>query len=216
MNNKLNLEKLIPITILGIALFIGLTIGIITPKVTKNTTTENTEEMSEEITTEIATSADVETPTVPLEDIDGNEEDISTEQYIESEPLYESTTEKITEENITTEYIVDSTTQDVNTESPEESKNMTYLGKYTLTAYCPCEYCCGKTDGITASGTQATAGRTVGCNSLPFGTVISINGCQYVVEDRGGMNSNVIDIFFNTHQEALNFGRQTADVYIVN
>ena len=56
-------------------------------------------------------------------------------------------------------------------------------------------------------------GRTVACNSLPFGTRIVINGNVYVVEDRGGMANNVIDVFFNSHQEALNFGVKYADVY---
>ena len=32
----------------------------------------------------------------------------------------------------------------------------TYLGTFTTTAYCGCSYCCGKSDGITASGTYAT------------------------------------------------------------
>lgn len=89
------------------------------------------------------------------------------------------------------------------------------LGTYSLTAYCPCASCCGSATGITASGTRATAGRTVACNSLPFGTKISINGNIYTVEDRGGMGGNVIDIFFNSHSEALAFGRQSAEVFIV-
>ena len=42
---------------------------------------------------------------------------------------------------------------------------------------------------------------------------IVINGNVYVVEDRGGMANNVIDVFFNSHQEALNFGVKYADVY---
>lgn len=90
-----------------------------------------------------------------------------------------------------------------------------YLGGYTLTAYCACEQCCGKSDGITASGTVATQGRTVACNSLPFGTVLSINGHEYTVEDTGGMRDGVIDVFFDDHQEAIEFGVQYADVYKV-
>ena len=35
------------------------------------------------------------------------------------------------------------------------------LGTFKLTAYCACEKCCGKSDGITASGTKATEGRTI-------------------------------------------------------
>lgn len=208
MKKNFNYETLMPVISLGVALLIGLIIGINIP----NTKDNNTTEATTETIIELATPIDMASPTDLLETIDASEEDISTEQHIEPESLYEDY-DDATEEIITTEYYVEPTTQAPTTETPE---GMTYIGTYSLTAYCPCEYCCGKTDGITASGTQATAGRTVGCNSLPFGTVISINDYQYVVEDRGGMSSNVIDIYFDTHQEALNFGRQTADVYIVN
>ena len=82
----------------------------------------------------------------------------------------------------------------------------------TLTAYCPCVKCCGKSDGITASGTQATAGRTVAVDTrlIPYRTEISIDGKTYVAEDCGGkVKAYTIDVFFNSHEEALNFGRQT-------
>lgn len=83
----------------------------------------------------------------------------------------------------------------------------------TATAYCPCMQCCGKTDGITATGTKATAGRTVAVDPsiIPYGTKLIINGNTYIAEDCGGAikGANRIDIFFNTHEEALQFGRQT-------
>ena len=87
----------------------------------------------------------------------------------------------------------------------------------TLTAYCPCVKCCGKFDGITASGTQATAGRTVAVDTrlIPYGTEISIDGKTYVAEDCGGkVKGYTIDVFFDSHEEALNFGRQTKTVKI--
>ena len=87
----------------------------------------------------------------------------------------------------------------------------------TLTAYCPCVKCCGKSDGITASGTQATAGRTVAVDTrlIPYGTEISIDGKTYIAEDCGGkVKGYTIDVFFNSHEEALNFGRQTKIVKI--
>lgn len=81
------------------------------------------------------------------------------------------------------------------------------LGEYRISAYCPCEKCCLKSDGITASGTQATAGRTAAMNGVPFGTKIVIDGHEYTVEDRGrGLGSKIIDIYFDTHDEALNSG----------
>ena len=87
----------------------------------------------------------------------------------------------------------------------------------TLTAYCPCVKCCGKSDGITASGTQATAGRTVAVDTrlIPYGTEISIDGKTYVAEDCGGkVKGYTIDVFFDSHEEALTFGRQTKTVKI--
>ncbi len=91
----------------------------------------------------------------------------------------------------------------------------TYLGNFKLTAYCACSKCCGKSDGITASGTKATQGRTVAMGGVPLGTKISINGKTYVVEDRGTVYGHV-DIFFNSHSAALQFGKKYADVYLVN
>lgn len=85
-------------------------------------------------------------------------------------------------------------------------KTLVSLGEYRISAYCPCERCCGWSTGITASGTQATAGRTVAMNDVPFGTHIIIDGHEYVVEDTGGFNSKLVDVFFNTHEEALNSG----------
>ena len=89
------------------------------------------------------------------------------------------------------------------------------IGDYKLTAYCSCEKCCGKWSQFnkTASGTTPQQGRTVACNSLEFGTKIVINGSVYTVEDTGNMGTNVIDIYFNSHEAALNFGVQYAEVY---
>ena len=91
------------------------------------------------------------------------------------------------------------------------------LGTFKLTAYCPCYKCCGKTDGITSSGTRATQGRTIAVdkNIIPIGTKVVINGNTYTAEDTGGaIKGNRIDIYFNNHQEALNFGVQYKEVFI--
>ncbi len=79
---------------------------------------------------------------------------------------------------------------------------------YKITAYCPCTKCCGKTNGITASGARATAGVTVAASSkFAFGTKLNINGHIYTVQDRGGaIKGNKIDIFVNSHAEALAWG----------
>ena len=89
---------------------------------------------------------------------------------------------------------------------------------YKITAYCPCSKCCGKSNGITASGTKAKAGRTVAASSkFAMGTKLNINGHIYTVEDRGGaIKGNKIDIFVNTHAEALQWGVRYLPVSVVN
>lgn len=98
------------------------------------------------------------------------------------------------------------------TEQPEEPAAEYDEITVTATAYCPCKKCCGKTDGITSTGAKATAGRTIAVDPsiIPYGTEVIINGHTYVAEDCGGaVKGNDIDIFFNSHEEALQFGRQT-------
>ena len=95
-----------------------------------------------------------------------------------------------------------------------------YAEEWIASAYCPCIKCCGKTDGITASGIKAKPNHTVAVNWLPFGTVLKINGKKYYVEDRGARSvfgdklnhKKRLDIFFASHKEALNFGKQKVEV----
>lgn len=76
--------------------------------------------------------------------------------------------------------------------------------------------CCGSLDGITASGTHAEVGRTVACNTLPFGTVVWIDGIgERVVEDRGGMRGNVIDVLCHDHAECAAITQRGVDVWEV-
>ena len=89
--------------------------------------------------------------------------------------------------------------------------------KVVATAYCPCVKCCGKTDGITATGTKATAGRTIAVDPrmIPYGSKIYIDGHEYIAEDCGGaIKEDRIDIFYDTHEEALRFGRKTLEIEI--
>lgn len=89
---------------------------------------------------------------------------------------------------------------------------------YKITAYCSCAKCCGKTNGITAMGTKATAGRTVATSAkFTFGTKLNINGHTYTVEDRGGaIQGNKIDLYVNSHAEALAWGVRYLPVSVVN
>jgi len=92
---------------------------------------------------------------------------------------------------------------------------------YKVTAYCPCEICCGEwSDGFTYSGDLAHEGATIAADlsKLPLGTVVEIEGLgQRVVQDIGGViNGNEIDLFFYSHQAALEFGVQYLEVTMVN
>ena len=90
-------------------------------------------------------------------------------------------------------------------------------GIYKVTAYCSCIKCCGKTSGVTASGVKAQANHTIAAPaSFAFGTKVKINGTTYVVEDRGGaIQGNRIDIYMNSHQEALAWGVRYLELEIV-
>ncbi|MCE5295403.1 MAG: 3D domain-containing protein [Chlamydiales bacterium] len=86
----------------------------------------------------------------------------------------------------------------------------------TVTAYTASYEECGKTDGITASGTRAIEGRTVACDFLSFGTQVIISGQTYTVEDRiGSGHPSKLDVYMEDRQEALRFGRRQLEVEIL-
>ena len=100
----------------------------------------------------------------------------------------------------------------------KKKSNYKYVGEFKITAYCPCASCCGKSNGITASGTHATAGRTIAADTsrFSFGTKLKIGDNVYTVEDTGGaINGNRIDMFCGSHSEALQWGVRYMDVYVV-
>lgn len=114
-------------------------------------------------------------------------------------------------------------------ESESEVLEFVSLGEFKVTAYCSCHKCCGKwaenrpldADGneivYTASGAVAEAGKTVAVDTdlIPFGTTVVINGCEYIAQDTGSaVKGNVVDIYFDDHQQALNWGCKYLTVYV--
>lgn len=99
----------------------------------------------------------------------------------------------------------------------QEKATSAKIETYKVTAYCSCSKCCGKTTGTTASGTKATAGRTVAASSkFAFGTKVNIGGHIYTVEDRGGaISGNRIDVYVNSHAQALQWGVKYLPVSVV-
>ena len=87
------------------------------------------------------------------------------------------------------------------------------LGVWKCTAYCKGSCCNGRNAGRTASGAPMVVGRTVAVGHLPFGTVLKINGTEYVVEDRGTPYGH-IDVLYADHTTASNHGVQYKEVWI--
>lgn len=94
------------------------------------------------------------------------------------------------------------------------------LGTFVITGYCPCSICCGKWSNpqnpVTASGAKAVAGYTIGVDPSVFkyGTKVIINNHVYEAQDTGGsISGKHIDMYFNTHREALAWGKKKIEVF---
>ena len=104
------------------------------------------------------------------------------------------------------------------------------LGEFKLTAYCSCEKCCGKralnrpkdesgkdivygsTGEVLIAGTSIAVDPSV----IPYGSQVEINGNTYTAHDTGGaIKGNRIDVYFDNHQDALNFGVQCEEVFLI-
>lgn len=93
----------------------------------------------------------------------------------------------------------------------------------TVTHYDVCEVCCGKTDGITATGVQAAPYITVAVDPavIPLGSDVLVDYGDgelhyYRADDTGAaVRGNRIDLCVESHAEAVALGRKTATVYWV-
>lgn len=108
---------------------------------------------------------------------------------------------------------------------PEEAEPVS-LGVYRITAYCACEKCCGewaknRPNGIVkgAAGIALTPGYSA-ASPLPFGTELYIEGYgDVVIQDRTAQwvidkyEGKIVDIYFDNHDEALEFGCKWLNVY---
>lgn len=92
-------------------------------------------------------------------------------------------------------------------------------GPYTVTAYSAEMF-----PGLTADGTTTTVGAlargehiAAGSWNLPFGTQVRIDGWKYTytIRDRGYLNARHIDVLVPTTAQALELGRERADVCVM-
>lgn len=82
---------------------------------------------------------------------------------------------------------------------------------YETTAYCACRECSGCWGNQTSTGRTCIAGRTVAVDPqvIPYGSKVTIDGHTYIAEDCGsGVKGYHIDIYFDNHEEATQYGRQ--------
>lgn len=161
-----------------------------------------------------ATITDAHTVTDALPEEPGDDEivmSIRPELLDTSESVQEASEtilEELNEEIVTEEFKAVPEASEEVTESTESSYG-TYLGSYELTAY-------AWTGNPCANGNYPTVGYTVASNSIPMGSRIYIEGYgEYVVEDCGGMASNVIDVYMGDYDTCIQFGRRSADVYLI-
>ena len=92
-----------------------------------------------------------------------------------------------------------------------------YAGTFYCTAYCPCYECSEGYGNMTATGVRARAYHTIAVDPrvIPYGARVTIDGITYVAEDcGGGVNGRHIDIYFDTHYEAMCYDTGYHDVYI--
>lgn len=198
--------------------------SVVKTAATEFTTKEGTTtEVEIESTEELTSKNQIEYTNIETTKINKKEE-IKEEIVETTKKVVEKTTEKTVEK--TTEKTSDETkavTEAIVTTTEKEdsgTNGLVSLGQFKLTAYCNCSKCCGKWAGSpTASGVMPRANHTIAVDTsvIPFGTEVIINGNTYVAEDTGSaIRGNKIDIYMSSHEEALNFGVQYAEVLIVN
>ena len=95
------------------------------------------------------------------------------------------------------------------------------LENVNITHYCTCARCCGKSDGITASGRRAVPGVSVGVDPsmIPLGSTVMADYGDgvlhyYRADDTGsGVNGAHIDLCLESHEAAIQAGVRTATIY---
>ena len=114
-------------------------------------------------------------------------------------------------------------------EEPETEPALVSLGEFKLTAYCACEKCCGEwaldrpVDKagnpiiVGACGEVLVEGVSIAVDKsvIPYGAEVLVNGYTYKAQDCGGaIKGNRIDVYFESHEDALEFGVQYAEVFL--
>lgn len=104
------------------------------------------------------------------------------------------------------------------------------LGSFKLTAYCSCEICCGKWANnrpLDENGNEIVYGSigerlkegysiAVDPSVIAYNSKVIINNKVYEAQDCGGaIKGNRIDVYFSSHEDALEFGVEYAEVFLL-
>jgi len=175
--------------------------------------------------------AEVESvPEVTVEPIQEEKEPVKEENIDRSASVKQSTT-ATSRGNVRTSWGPDVYQKEDGVLEASDGTLIEYEGVMQLeaTAYCACYECCGKYPGnkwygITATGTRAKVGTiAVDPRVIPLGTKVYVEGLYgaknygyATAEDTGGaIKGKIIDLYFDTHRETINWGRQQVKVYIL-
>lgn len=147
---------------------------------------------------------------------------------ISAVPMAVDSTVEVTDAPISTpEY----TPPTIVTPTPEATVPEEDWIEFKATAYCPCKKCCGiwaTRRPLDENGEQIVYGATgivlqqgvsvaADTSIYPMGTQLEIEGMgTYTVHDRGGaIKNNKLDIYFENHDDANEFGVRTVRVRVI-
>lgn len=119
---------------------------------------------------------------------------------------------------------MDSNKVEIIEELEVETQDLVSLGNFKITAYCSCSKCCGawannRPNGVVigSTGEELTPNYSIAVDPkvIPYGSIVEINGKEYKAQDCGGaIKENRIDIYMNSHKEALEWGVQKHEVFL--
>lgn len=126
-------------------------------------------------------------------------------------------TKEVSTNDVTVENTNSSTTTDSDTTTTNENINPGYISNFIMesTAYTG--------DTITATG-RATVRDAAGISTIavdpsiiPLGSLLYVEGYGYAIAaDTGGaIQGNIIDLYLNSYDECINWGRQNVSVYLI-
>lgn len=163
------------------------------------------------------------------EEVDTNVTDSKIEQNVITEDIEDEKKEETKE--IEKEVKAVSYRELAENNPPEEYKQVI---EATATAYCLCQKCCGKSPsspgyGVTASGLKIIPGTgmkviAVDPKVIPLGSKVYVQGLNgawdygyAVAGDTGGaIKSMKIDLYMDSHEETLSWGRKKVNIYVVD